>query len=248
MFFKKNLERPIFQNSIEINEQTFQITVKFTKKKNSSVSVSDNLINFRFPEHLSNRQAQSHFSELLNKIQIKIQRSPKIQNQKNHPTFKQIYNIGKFKFHNSIFTIEKSNLQGIKLDNFHFRVNQNLTIEQIEKTIIKRLIEKYTPILNNHLQTLNHVTYNYPISGFHISMVKSKWGHCTHDNKIMLNLKLLNTSVDILNYVIFHEISHIKQKNHSPKFWQEVEKFCPNHKQLRKTLKNDSPGLFLLAD
>ena len=248
MFFNKPIQRPQFQNTIQINEQIFEITVKFTKKKNSSVSVSNTTINFRLPDHISNRQATQHFEELLNKIQIKIIRSPKIQNQNIYPTFKQIYSSGKFKFHNSIYTIEKSTTQGVKLDEFHFRVNQNLTLQQIEKTIIKRLIEKYTPILNNHMKTLNQVTYNYPISGFHIAMVKSKWGHCTHDNKIMLNLKLLNTSVDILNYVIFHEISHIKQKNHSPKFWQEVEKFCPNHKQLRKTLKNDSPGLFLSAN
>jgi predicted metal-dependent hydrolase len=248
MFFKKNIERPQFQNSIELNNQIFEITVKFSKKKNSSVSVSNTTINFRFPENLSNRQAQSHFNELLTKIQIKILKSPKIQTQINHPTFKQIYKLGKFKFNNTIYTIEKSNTQGIKLDESHFRVNQNLTLDQIEKTIIKRLIEKYTPILNEHMLKLNEFTYNYKITGFHISMVKSKWGHCTHDNKIMLNLKLLNADIDILNYVIFHEISHIKQKNHSPKFWQVVEQFCPNHKQLRKTLKNNPPALFLLTE
>jgi predicted metal-dependent hydrolase len=248
MFFKKITKRPIFQNSIELNNTIFEIEVKFTKKKNSSVSVTLNKINFRFPESLSNRQAEVHFNGLLNKIQIKIIRSPRIQNTTNHLTFKQIYKLEKFKFHNQTYTIEKSSTQGVKLDNTHFRVNQNLTLDQIEKTIIKRLIEKYTPILNEHMRKLNEYTYNYIIKDFHITMVKSKWGHCTHDNKIMLNLKLLNTDIDILNYVIFHEISHIKQKNHSPKFWQVVERFCPNHKQLRKTLKNNPPGLFLLAE
>ncbi|NQZ84658.1 MAG: M48 family metallopeptidase [Nanoarchaeales archaeon] len=248
MFFKKIQERPQFQNEIQLNEQTFEIIVQFTKKKNSSVTVSNTIINFRFPNHLSNRQAEQHFIELLNKIKIKILKSPRIQNQSNHLTFKEIYQLEKFKFHNSTYTIEKSSIQGVKLDEFHFRINKNLTMLQIEKLVIKRLVEKYTPILNNHLLSLNEVTYNYKITGFSISMVKSKWGHCTHDNKIMLNLKLLNAEIDILNYVIFHEISHINQKNHKPKFWNVVEQFCPNHKQLRKTLKNNPPTLFLKAD
>ena len=74
--------------------------------------------------------------------------------------------------------------------------------------------------------------------------MRSKWGHCTHDDSIMLNLKLLNAEIEILNYVIYHELSHIKHKNHSSNFWAEVEKFCPNYKLLRKKLKNNPPGLF----
>ena len=95
------------------------------------------------------------------------------------------------------------------------------------------------------MDELNLETYNYKIMGFHINNVNSKWGHCTHDNKIMLNLKLLNAPKEILNYVIFHEISHIKHKNHSSDFWTEVTRFCPNYKNLRRYLKENPPHLFM---
>ena len=60
----------------------------------------------------------------------------------------------------------------------------------------------------------------------------------------MFNLKLLNANLEVLNYVIYHEISHIIHKNHSINFWDEVSKFCPNHKILRKELKTNPPGVY----
>jgi len=248
MFFKtfKKSSKLEFQKEILINQINYNIEVKFSKKKNSSVALNNQTLIFRFPENLSNTQTKTHFSELLNKIQIKILKSPKTI--KPNPSFNKILKNQSFQFSNQNYELHLSQTKGIKfLDKelTQIRINQNLTTSQIKKGIIKLLIAKYTPILKEHLLNLNAITYKYKITGFHTANLKSKWGHCTHDNKIMLNLKLLNTDIDILNYVIFHEISHIKQKNHSSKFWQEVETFCPNHKQLRKKLKNNPPPLFL---
>lgn len=241
---KLKLIRPDFPSSITIKEISYQIEVLFIKKKNSSVTISETIIKFRLSDSLSNKQAQNHFEELFKKIHLKLLKS-KISPE-NKISFKQIYDQNGFHFHNQNYYFQKTSTKGIKfIDNNTIRINQNLTLEQIKKGITKLLISKYTPILENHLKQLNSVTYNYKISGFHLNSVKSKWGHCTHDNKIMLNLKLLNADIDTLNYVIFHEISHIKQKNHSSKFWAEVGRFCPNHKQIKQKLKNNPPKLFL---
>jgi len=86
----------------------------------------------------------------------------------------------------------------------------------------------------------------FKIKGFELKNLNSKWGHCTFDNKIMLNLKLLNAPKEVLDYVIYHELSHIKHKNHSRNFWNEVSIFCKNHKVLRKVLKDESPKIFSL--
>ena len=44
---------------------------------------------------------------------------------------------------------------------------------------------------------------------------------------------------DVIDYVLIHELCHTKVKNHSKNFWKEVEKYCPNYKELRKKLKTN---------
>lgn len=70
-----------------------------------------------------------------------------------------------------------------------------------------------------------------------IKDLKSKRWSCTRDQKIVLNLKLLHIPKYFLEYVIIHEVCHLKEKNHSHRFWNLVESFYPNYKKTRKELK-----------
>ena len=67
---------------------------------------------------------------------------------------------------------------------------------------------------------------------------KTRFGSCSYQNNINLNINLMNYDFDCIDYVLIHELVHTKIKNHSEKFWIEVEKYCPNYKILRKKLKN----------
>ena len=66
---------------------------------------------------------------------------------------------------------------------------------------------------------------------------KTRFGSCSFQNNINLNINLLNYDFDVIDYVIIHELVHTRIKDHSHRFWQEVEKYCPNYKELRKKLK-----------
>jgi len=67
--------------------------------------------------------------------------------------------------------------------------------------------------------------------------LKSRWGSCDSNNNISLNIYLLQLPWHLIDYVIVHELAHTLQKNHSSKFWDEVGLIIPNHKQLRKEIK-----------
>lgn len=71
-----------------------------------------------------------------------------------------------------------------------------------------------------------------------IKNVKSKRWSCSHDDVIILNQKLIHLPLKFLNYVCIHEACHMKQKNHSPRFWDLVESFLPDYKQIRKELRS----------
>ena len=76
-----------------------------------------------------------------------------------------------------------------------------------------------------------------------LSNAKSRWGSCNSRGEIRLNWRLLQAPPPIINYVICHELAHLKQMNHSAKFWAVVQSLFPDYKQAEKALKALSPQL-----
>ncbi len=80
--------------------------------------------------------------------------------------------------------------------------------------------------------------YGFSYQKLSLRNQKTRFGSCSYQNNINLNINLMNYDFDVIDYVIIHELVHTKVKNHSKDFWLEVEKYCPNYKELRKKLKN----------
>lgn len=75
---------------------------------------------------------------------------------------------------------------------------------------------------------------------------KTRWGSCSSKGNINLNWKLIMADSEILDYVVVHELCHLKEMNHSVKFWRLVESVFPDYKEYRKWLKQN--GKFLTID
>lgn len=110
---------------------------------------------------------------------------------------------------------------------------QDYNIKNLDK-FYKNEIEK---ILPNIVETFSKKMDLYPTS---ISYRKNKrtWGSCNFKNGLNFNILLMKFPLKIMQYVVIHELSHIKHKNHSKNFWSLVEKYCPNYKQIEKEFKN----------
>lgn len=239
---KKPKEEIEFPQSIVVGDAQYLISVIFSKKKSSSVSIKENKLVFRLSSYLSANKAQQHFKQLLEKVVKKIEKTP--QRFMGEKTIEDVLENGGFYFAQEFYKLEYAKSRAIKLIDNIFYVNPDSSKENIDKAIKKLLCRKYEHRLYDYVKELNKETYNYTIKGFSLKCVNSKWGHCSHDNKIMLNLKLLNADREIMDYVIFHEISHIKHKNHSKGFWDEVERFCLNYSEMRKRLKINPPQIY----
>lgn len=99
--------------------------------------------------------------------------------------------------------------------------------KQIKKIFLERLDYNY------HL-----FKENIPYPTLKIRTMKTRWGVCNRKtNTVTLNSELIKYSIDKLDYVIIHELSHFIHFNHSNLFWKQVEKYCFNYKQIRKSLK-----------
>lgn len=70
-----------------------------------------------------------------------------------------------------------------------------------------------------------------------IKKTKSQWGSCSRDNNISFNSELIKLPLELIDYIVVHELAHITHKNHSNNFWLLVQEYLPNHKALRKDLR-----------
>jgi predicted metal-dependent hydrolase len=69
-----------------------------------------------------------------------------------------------------------------------------------------------------------------------ISSATARWGSCNSRREVRLAWRLVKAPTELVDYVICHELSHLRHMNHSPAFWAEVERQCPGHRELRKRL------------
>lgn len=77
----------------------------------------------------------------------------------------------------------------------------------------------------------------------YIKHQKTRWGSCSGKGNLNFNCLLMLCPLEVIDYVIIHELCHIKHHNHSKDFWDEVEKYMPEYKTHRKWLKENGSSL-----
>jgi predicted metal-dependent hydrolase len=81
---------------------------------------------------------------------------------------------------------------------------------------------------------------------FALSSAGTRWGSCTVQRKIRLNWRLIHFALPLLDYVVAHELAHLKEMNHSPRFWAVVESIYPDYDGAKQALRKRSQELPVL--
>jgi hypothetical protein len=101
-------------------------------------------------------------------------------------------------------------------------------------------------ILSSRVKKYSELTGLLP-SSLTFRAQKTLWGSCGSSGSISLNWKLAIAPLTIIDYVVIHELCHLKHLNHSKKFWALVGEFCPDHKKHEEWLKNNKYEFDFLA-
>jgi len=120
-----------------------------------------------------------------------------------------------------------------------------------ERTPLAHPAGNLRPALENHLRNAARVELAQRVQELareHSSNVKhivirnqkSRWGSCSCNGAISLNWRLIQLPDQVRDYIIVHELMHLRELNHSPRFWQLVAKACPDYRQAEEWLKRNS--------
>ena len=80
-----------------------------------------------------------------------------------------------------------------------------------------------------------------------LSSARTRWGSCSSQGAIRLNWRLGHFPLSVIDYVVAHELAHLKEMNHGPRFWAVVEQLCPEWKQRRLELRKLARQMPVLA-
>lgn len=83
-------------------------------------------------------------------------------------------------------------------------------------------------------------------SAFSLSNAITRWGSCSVKGHIRLNWRLIHCDTDLIDYVVIHELAHLREMNHSPAFWAIVNAHYPQYKKARQELHRLAASLFTL--
>ncbi|WP_284337830.1 M48 family metallopeptidase [Comamonas sp. NoAH] len=93
------------------------------------------------------------------------------------------------------------------------------------RTLFTQRLQRFSPDLGVRWQSLR------------LSNARTRWGSAKADGSIMLNWRLLHFRLPVLDYVVIHELSHLRVMDHSPRFWAVVASACPDYPSLRAELR-----------
>jgi predicted metal-dependent hydrolase len=79
-----------------------------------------------------------------------------------------------------------------------------------------------------------------PVRRVTVRNQRSRWGSCSRRGTISLNWRLIQAPPFVRDYIVLHELSHLKEMNHSARFWREVERVCPDYEAAERWLTQHS--------
>lgn len=201
-----------------------------SSRKSCAVEIKDGEIILRLPNRLpaglSAEKIFERFRPWLERkqseiVEKKVENPPKkIKFGDNFPLFDEFY------------PLHYGNRSGFK-DGFYLNVADE---DELANSLRELYIEIADIMLRNRLAELAK-SFGLSYGGCRISNAKKRWGSCSNQGKISLNWRLLLIPRALADYIIIHELSHLKELNHSPRFYAEQSRLLPDWQEREARLR-----------
>jgi len=217
-------------HSIEINNVSYDYQIK---KKRGMKGIrlrlaQDGILKISMPWYIPAKEAKKFLFKSANWI------------EKNFNTLN--LNKNRYYYLGNEIKIIKKNIDGVNSikyylqeDIFYIEVTRDIIID--ETKIFHEWLRKKAEFLLFYKVKEIAQKFDFQYNLVRIKDMKSRWGSCSSKKNLSFNLKLIYFKPKVIEYVIVHELCHLKEMNHSQEFWKLVENIIPNYKIYRNELK-----------
>ena len=197
---------------------------------------SDGILVVRAPKHVSH----SFIQKLLEKKQKWITEKQQIVRERQDKTAPKQYVQGEeFYYLGKCYKLDiVDNLSapvvfdnGFKIFVRHKEIVKELIIDWYRKQAGKIIPQCVKQIADSHTLEFTNIK---------ITSAEKRWGSCTGKKTLNFSWRIIMLPSDVIEYIVIHELAHLKELNHSKKFWEEVKLLLPDYKDRQTWLKNNS--------
>ena len=125
----------------------------------------------------------------------------------------------------------------VGISEYGFYMPRGLSAVEIKSTCVKIYRSAAKAVLTEKANMFSAIMGVSP-SVIRITGAKTRWGSCSSKKSINFSWRLIMANDDIIDYVVVHELAHLKEMNHSPRFWAVVESVLPDYNNRRRMLKD----------
>ncbi len=227
--------------NIKYENKTIAYTVSKAKVKNLYISIQNGEVVIKAPWYVTRNQIQEVVERKRAWIMQKLEEyktSPrKVKEYSDGEEFrilgeKYILNIYYKDINNAILNVENGNIVII----LPLSYSEEDNTEQIKKMIDKMYYMIAEKEVEASMEKMRKLVGLAP-EELKINKVKTNWGTCSSRKKITINQNSIMYSRKAVDYIVLHELCHLRYMNHSKKFWEMVEKYMPDYKEAELELK-----------
>lgn len=212
-------------------------TVDKITRNEAYISIQNGEVTVRAPWYYTANQIQSIVEAKKKWILEKLQESKK---RENYTQGREVEIFGQ-KYETSI-EYKMQEIPELSLEEKNIKIKLPIKYKNIDKEeIVEKIIEKmYQQIAIQEIEKVMEKTrkqLKFAPEDYEITKLKEKIAKCTEEKKIYIDYSIVKYEKEIVEYIILHQYMHLKYKNHTKKFYEEIEKYQKNYKQIEKTLE-----------
>lgn len=231
---------------LTIEGQEIPIKIHRERRRNVRASVGKKNFILRMPRLLTKVQRNHYMKWFEQWVRKQLKSNETVRNRFDRKMYQDgdVLRVGSREY---ILHIEYLNRKTSAAKQYgstiHLKISMYLN-ETEKQSTIRSLLSRtvgndFLPYISARVHRLNEQFFKKPINKISLKYNHSNWGSCSNKGNVNLSTRLLFAPTAVIDYVIVHELSHLLEMNHSPRFWRIVAAAMPNYKEQEKWLKEN---------
>ncbi len=232
---------------IEIEGKKHPVEIHLEKRRSSRVSIGKKAVYIRIPDHLPLRVREEHIRQFkewaYRKLVLRKTNFPRKPEYKSYKDGDELV-VGNISYTIRIHSKDKKSSSARIVGN-EVRLSLSSSLKKKEmhrhvSVLLNRCFaRKMLPDVRKRVSDINKALFGFPYNRVLLKNTKSRWGSCSSKGNLNFSTRLLVAPRDVFDYVIVHELAHLKHRNHGNGFWRLVESVMPHWREKRKWLRKN---------